>query len=47
MTLARKIRLVLTDDQRAILDGQSKICDWQYNHLLEIANDLRKQYIAT
>lgn len=47
MTLARKIRLVLTDDQRAILDGQSKICNWQYNHLLEIANDLRKQYIVT
>jgi putative transposase len=29
------------------LDGQSKICNWLYNHLLEKACDLKKQFIAS
>lgn len=29
------------------LDGQSKICNWLYNHLLEKANTLKKQFIQT
>jgi len=29
------------------LDGQSKICNWLYNHLLERANGLRAQYRET
>jgi len=35
---------VVTEQQAAILDGQSKIANWLYNKLLEIANGLRQQY---
>jgi len=47
MTSVRRIRLHLSDEQRAALDGQSKICNWLYNHLLETANDLRAEYTRT
>lgn len=30
-----------------ILDGQSRICNWLYNNLLEQANNLRKDFIQT
>ena len=29
------------------LDGQSRICNWLYNHLLEKANALRMEFIQT
>jgi putative transposase len=31
----------------AILDSQSKICNWLYNHLLEQANQLKQQFKAS
>lgn len=42
-----KIKLTLDDQNARILDGQSKILNWLYNHLLETANQLRTEYIAT
>jgi len=47
MRSAVKIPLVLTEQQAAILDGQSRIANWLYNQLLAIANDLRNQYRET
>lgn len=47
MILARKIRLEVTPSVAALLNGQSKIANWLYNHLLEKANGLRAQYRAT
>src|SRR6478752_10240899 len=43
------IKLQMLADESAFrsLDGQSKICNWLYNHLLEKANDLKKQFIAS
>jgi len=29
------------------LDGQSRICNWLYNHLLEKSHDLKKQFIQS
>ncbi len=47
MRSAVKIPLTVTAEQAAILDGQSKIANWLYNKLLEVAHALRKQYRAT
>jgi putative transposase len=47
MISVRKIRLDLKKEQPQILDGQSKICNWLYNHVLEKANDLRVEYRRT
>src|SRR5437667_143740 len=47
MRSAVKIPLMVTEQQAAILEGQSKIANWLYNKLLERANDLRKQYRET
>lgn len=47
MRSAVKITLEVTEEQAAILDSQSKIANWLYNHLLEHANALRKQYQET
>jgi putative transposase len=47
MRSAVKIALHVNEEQKAILDGQSKIANWLYNQLLERANDLRKQYRQT
>ncbi|WP_201167924.1 RNA-guided endonuclease InsQ/TnpB family protein [Halorhodospira halophila] len=44
---ATKIRLEVEGDVAAQLDGQSRICNWLYNHLLERANNLRAQYRHT
>lgn len=44
MVSVRRIQLDLTNEQKAILDGQSKICNWLYNHLLDKANSLRFEY---
>jgi putative transposase len=42
-----KIRLEVDLKTEATLDGQSKIANWLYNHLLEEANQLRSKYIST
>jgi putative transposase len=47
MRSAVKIALVLSEEQAAILDSQSKMANWLYNKLLEHANTLRKQYRET
>lgn len=47
MKSARRIRLDVDADAARVLDGQSKICNWLYNHLLERANALRHAYRQT
>ena len=42
-----KIKLTLDEADARVLDGQSKIINWLYNHLLEQANKLRTEYIAS
>ncbi|KAF0248020.1 MAG: transposase OrfB [bacterium] len=44
MKLALKIRLEVDEKVEEILDSQSKILNWTYNHLLESANTMRKDY---
>jgi putative transposase len=44
MRSAVKIALEVTEEQATLLDSQSKIANWLYNHLLETANDLRQHY---
>jgi putative transposase len=44
MRSAVKIALEVTERQAVLLDSQSKIANWLYNHLLETANSLRQQY---
>ena len=39
-----KLRLSPNKETARILDGQSKISNWLYNHLLERANHLREEY---
>lgn len=43
------LKLTLAPDAASakILDGQSKICNWLYNNLLEQANNLRQDFIQT
>jgi putative transposase len=41
-----KIRLKVKSQEAQVLDGQSKICNWLYNQLLEQANTLRTQFVA-
>ncbi|WP_200804917.1 RNA-guided endonuclease InsQ/TnpB family protein [Anaerosalibacter sp. Marseille-P3206] len=36
MIFNRKIEVIFTKQDELILDGQSKICNWLYNHLLEM-----------
>lgn len=47
MQFAHRIRLEVDAQTERILDGQSKICNWEYNQLVEIANRLRDEYIKT
>ncbi len=47
MKSAVKIRLELDPKTQAALDGQSKIANWLYNHLLALAMIMRTQYIQT
>src|SRR3990170_5968712 len=42
-----KIKLGLTPEAASTLDGQSRICNWIYNHLLDEAINLRAQFIQT
>ena len=47
MKLALKIGLEVDKETELILDGQSKILNWLYNHLLDKANKMRKEYIVS
>ena len=47
MRSAVKIPLLVDEQEAAVLDSQSRIANWLYNKLLEIANDLRTQYRAS
>ena len=47
MTSVRRIQIKLNEEEQVILDGQSRICNWLYNHLLAKANDLRVEYCIT
>ncbi|MCL4298794.1 MAG: hypothetical protein KJ077_23855 [Anaerolineae bacterium] len=42
-----KIELRFDETGASILDSQSKICNWLYNHLLERANWLKQQFKAS
>jgi putative transposase len=44
MRSAVKIALEVTEGQAGLLDSQSKMTNWLYNHLLETANGLRQRY---
>ena len=47
MNSVLKIPMKLSPEDRAILDGQSRICNWTYNYLLEIAISERQKFIAS
>ncbi|WP_040767500.1 RNA-guided endonuclease InsQ/TnpB family protein [Sulfobacillus thermosulfidooxidans] len=47
MQSALKMRLEVDQHTAAVLDGQSRIANWLYNHLLEKANELRKRFRET
>ena len=42
-----KMELKVEPETASVLDSQSKICNWLYNRLLEQANELRAQFIAS
>jgi putative transposase len=33
------MEIILSKEDEAVLDGQSKICNWLYNHLLEMVKE--------
>ncbi len=47
MKLAVKIPLNLTPEQEYSLEGQSRICNWLYNRLLERANQEKEAFKLT
>ncbi|WP_288011190.1 transposase [Kyrpidia sp.] len=47
MRFALKMRLEVGEHTAAVLDGQSRIANWLYNHLLEEANTLREKFRST
>jgi putative transposase len=47
MQSALKMRLEVDEHTAAVLDGQSRIANWLYNHLLEEANELRRRFRET
>lgn len=42
-----KLKLNLDEESRQVIEGQSRICNWLYNNLLQQANQLREQYRET
>ena len=40
-----KLKLTLDEESQRVLQGQSRICNWLYNGLLEKANVLKEQYV--
>ncbi|WP_232796680.1 RNA-guided endonuclease InsQ/TnpB family protein [Kyrpidia spormannii] len=47
MRSALKMLLEVDEHTAAVLDGQSRIANWLYNHLLEEANTLREKFRST
>ena len=49
MQVSKTIKIEATADEESIrsLDGQSRICNWLYNHLLDHANATKKQFFET
>jgi putative transposase len=47
MKVAVKIPLLVSESEATVLNSQSRIANWLYNHLLEQANVLRQQYRET
>ncbi len=45
-SLGLKLKIELDDGARDELDGQSRICNWLYNHLLEKGQELKQAFIA-
>jgi len=35
----RSVEIIFNKEDQLILDGQSKICNWLYNHLLEMVKN--------
>ena len=46
MNSVLKIPMKLSPEDSAALDGQSRICNWAYNHLLERAISERQKFIT-
>jgi putative transposase len=46
-TIGYKVLLEVDAEPERILDGQSKTCNWLYNHLLERANTHKQKFIAS
>src|SRR5437868_2271880 len=42
-----KLQLVADDSVYCLLDSQSRICNWLYNHLVEKANYFKQQFKET
>jgi putative transposase len=42
-----KLGLEVTTENAIEMDGQSRICNWLYNHLLEEANRLKTEFIKS
>ena len=47
MNSVLKIPMKLSPEDSAIINGQSRICNWAYNHLLEIAMSERHKFISS
>ena len=46
-TCVLKLKLLPVDHEKRSLDGQSKICNWLFNNLLERANKLKEEFKAS
>jgi putative transposase len=47
MIYSQNIELILDNENKLILDGQSKILNWLYNHLLELSINQYKEFKLT
>src|ERR1700722_1278381 len=47
VTKVIKLQLVADNDIFRLLDSQSRICNWLYNHLIEQGNAYKQQFIET
>ena len=45
LNYVRKVRILTTDDQPALLDGQSRICNWLKNKLKDEVEDRIRQLV--
>lgn len=44
MLCVKKVKINITKEQQAILDSQSKICNWLYNHYLSVSISYYKMF---